>query len=587
MTKALGELVTHSGLFNPGRHTMINNVEVQRFLQLFKGKSNTYVKNELPKEKPQAGEKIKTKITNNEGKVDKDLLSHHLEGDYGVGICPVNAEGKCYFGVLDIDYYKSKIRKILQFIREYQLPLLPFRSKSGGLHVYLMLSKSVSAKTMRETLNLISYYFCLDIIYGKGKVEIFPKQDKAEGFGSSVTLPYFNAENPYTYLLDLDGNQIEFKEALNYIQSHLTTIENVKETLEKLPFSDAPPCIQRLLISGEVGSEDSGRNNFLFSFAVYAKKKYGAGFEDYVKEVNETFEAPLEDSVIDQICNSVSTNEYVYKCKDIPCNGFCNKSECRKREFGLGRDKGHFTGIDYGQLYRYKTAEPYYIWELRLQGQEKWVNVVFKDEGYLLDQKNFAKICVRYLNQAPMQVSNNDWYAILNSVLPNVKDVEVKQETDTSGLSILRNAFITYLSNKQARRDTPFQIRIGLCVRQVVNGQAKYYFTHRGFSDYLRNQKINFDYNMLRETLKTFGAVEDSLSYTNSFGDEVNFPCWSKVEDKDIDEAYVGAMEVEQGDKSNMGVLGVGEATNIATDEPKNEERPYTEEDKKNADSLF
>lgn len=566
---------------------MINNVEVQRFFQLFKGKNNTYVKNELPKEKPQAGEKIKTKITNNEGKVDKDLLSHHLEGDFGVGICPVNAEGKCYFGVLDIDYYKSKIRKVLQFIREYQLPLLPFRSKSGGLHVYLILSKSVSAKTMRETLNLISYYFCLDIIYGKGKVEVFPKQDKAEGFGSSVTLPYFNAENPYTYLLDLEGNQVDFKEALNYIQAHLTTIENVKEALEKLPFSDAPPCIQRLLISGEVGSEDSGRNNFLFSFAVYAKKKYGNGFEDYVKEVNEGFEAPLEDSVIDQICNSVSTNEYVYKCKDIPCNGFCNKSECRKREFGLGRDKGHFTGVDYGQLYRYKTAEPYYIWELRLQGQEKWVNVVFKDEGYLLDQKNFAKMCVRYLNQAPMQVSNNDWYAILNSVLPNVKDVEVKQETDTSGLSILRNAFITYLSNKQARRDTPFQIRIGLCVRQVANGQAKYYFTHRGFSDYLRNQKINFDYNMLRETLKTFGAVEDSLSYTNSFGDEVNFPCWSKVEDKDIDEAYVGAMEVEQGDKSNMGVLGVGEATNIATDEPKNEEKLYTEDDKKNADSLF
>ena len=566
---------------------MINNVEVQRFLQLFKGKSNTYVKNELPKEKPQAGEKIKTKITNNEGKVDKDLLAHHLEGDYGVGICPVNAEGKCYFGVLDIDYYKSKIRKVLHFIREYQLPLLPFRSKSGGLHVYLMLSKSVSAKTMRETLNLISYYFCLDIIYGKGKVEVFPKQDKAEGFGSSVTLPYFNAENPYTYLLDLEGNQVDFREALNYIQNHLTTIENVKEALEKLPFSDAPPCIQRLLISGEIGSEDSGRNNFLFSFAVYAKKKYGAGFEDYVHQVNDTFEVPLEDSVIDQICNSVSTNEYVYKCKDIPCNGFCNKSECRKREFGLGRDKGHFTGIDYGQLYRYKTAEPYYIWELRLQGQEKWVNVVFKDEGYLLDQKNFAKMCVRYLNQAPMQVSNNDWYAILNSVLPNVKDVEVKQETDTSGLSILRNAFITYLSNKQARRDTPFQIRIGLCVRQVVNGQAKYYFTHRGFSDYLRNQKINFDYNMLRETLKTFGAVEDSLSYTNSFGDEVNFPCWSKTEDKDIDEAYVGAMEVEQGDKTNMGVLGVGEATNIATDEPKNEEKPYTEEDKKNADSLF
>ena len=567
---------------------MINNIDAQRFTQLFKGKSNTYVRNELPKEKPELGQKIKTKITNNEGKVDKELLYHHLLGDFGVGICPVNAEGKCYFGVLDIDYYKSKIKRVLHFIKEYQLPLLPFRSKSGGLHVYLMLTKSVSAKTMRDTLNAISYYFSLDTIYGKGKVEVFPKQEKAEGFGSSVTLPYFNFENPYTYLLDLDGNPVEFKEALDYIQHHFTTIEAVKEALEHLPYSDAPPCIQRILLSEEVGGEDTGRNNFLFSFAVYAKKKYGAGFEDYVNQINEHFEVPLESAIVEQTCKSVKDNEYIYKCKDIPCNGFCNKIECRKREFGLGRDKGHFTGVDYGQLYRYMTAEPYYIWKLRLQGQENWKDVIFKDEGYLLDQKNFAKMCVRFLNQAPMQVSNNDWYAILNSVLPNIQDVEVKQESDTSGLSVIRNAFINYLSNKQARRECPYQIKVGLCVRQVNNGQAKYFFTHKGFSDYLRNQKISFDYNMLRETLKNFGAVEDVLQYTNAFGEIMHFPCWSKLEDKDIDEAYLGAMEIENGDKANMGVIGVSEASNVNIPEPKGEgEKPYTEEDMKNAQDLF
>ena len=567
---------------------MINNIDAQRFTQLFKGKSNTYVRNELPKEKPELGQKIKTKITNNEGKVDKELLSHHLDGDFGVGICPVNAEGKCYFGVLDIDYYKSKIKRVLHFIKEYQLPLLPFRSKSGGLHVYLMLTKSVSAKTMRDTLNAISYYFSLDTIYGKGKVEVFPKQEKAEGFGSSVTLPYFNFENPYTYLLDLDGNPVEFKEALDYIQHHFTTIEAVKEALEHLPYSDAPPCIQRILLSEEVGGEDTGRNNFLFSFAVYAKKKYGAGFEDYVNQINEHFEVPLESAIVEQTCKSVKDNEYIYKCKDIPCNGFCNKTECRKREFGLGRDKGHFTGVDYGQLYRYMTAEPYYIWKLRLQGQENWKDVIFKDEGYLLDQKNFAKMCVRFLNQAPMQVSNNDWYAILNSVLPNIQDVEVKQESDTSGLSVIRNAFINYLSNKQARRECPYQIKVGLCVRQVNNGQAKYFFTHKGFSDYLRNQKISFDYNMLRETLKNFGAVEDVLQYTNAFGEIMHFPCWSKLEDKDIDEAYLGAMEIENGDKANMGVIGVSEASNVNMPEPKGEgEKPYTEEDLKNAQEMF
>ena len=566
---------------------MISNIEIKRFTQLFRGKTNTYVRNELPKEKPEAGQKTKTKITNNEGKVDEDLLTSHLEGKFGVGICPVNAEGKCWFGVLDIDYYKSRIKRVLYFIREYQLPLLPFRSKSGGLHVYLMLTKAVSAKTMRETLNQINYYFSLDAIYGKNKVEIFPKQDKAEGFGSSVTLPYFNAESPYTYLLDLDGNPVTFADALTYIQSHLTTIDNVQEALEKLPYNDAPPCIQRALLSEEVGGEDTGRNNFLFSYAVYAKKKYNNGFEDYVKEINEKFECPLEDSVVEQTCESVRNNEYLYKCKDIPCNSFCNKSECRKREFGLGRDRGHFTGIDYGQLFRYKTAEPYYIWKLRLQGQEAWKDVIFKDEGYLLDQRNFAKMCVRYLNQAPMQVSNNDWYAILNSVLPNVQDVEVKQESDTSGTSMLKSAFIDYLSNKQSRRDCPFQINVGLCVRQQVNGVTKYYFTHKGFTDYLRNQKINFDYAMLRETLKLFGAVEDTLIYMNAHDEEIHFPCWSKTEDEDIRSGYARAMEVEDGDKANLSVDGVSEADNKAVHEVQEKEKLYTDEDREKAEDLF
>ena len=566
---------------------MISNTEALRFTQLFRGKANTYVRNELPKEKPGDGQKIKTKITNNEGKVDKELLMNHLEGRFGVGICPVNAEGKCSFGVLDIDYYRPKIKRVLHFIKEYQLPLIPFRSKSGGLHVYLMLSKPVSAKSVRETLSLISYYFSLDEIYGKNKVEVFPKQDKAEGYGSSVTLPYFNAEHTYTYLVDLDGNPMTFKDALVYIQEHTTTIESVKEALNKLPYNDAPPCIQRILLSEEVGGEDTGRNNFLFSFAVYAKKKYGNGFEDYVREINDNFEVPLEDSVVEQTCESVKNNEYLYKCKDIPCNSFCNRSECRKREFGLGRDKGHFTGIDYGQLYRYMTAEPYYIWKLRLMGQEKWVDVIFKDEGYLLDQKNFAKMCVRYLNQAPMQVSNNDWYAILNSVLPNVQNVEVKQETDTSGTSMLQNAFIEYLSNKQSRRDSPYQINVGLCVRSTDNGVTKYYFTHIGFANYLRNQKITFDYAMLRETLKRFGAEEDTFVYMNALEEEVRFPCWSKIEDDNIRKGYARALEVETGDKASFSVESVSDASNTEVKDNPESEKPYTDADMKKAQDLF
>lgn len=149
---------------------------------------------------------------------------------------------------------------------------------------------------------------------------------------------------------------------------------------------------------------------------------------------------------------------------------------------------------------------------------------------------------------------------------------------------MVRFAFIKYLANKQARRDMPSQIRVNLCVRQTVNGVTKYYFTHIGFAEFLKNQKINFDFGMLRETLKQFGAQEDVLVYDDSFGEEKHFPCWSKVEDNSIEDAYNGAMEVEQGDKQ---ALSVGDATNTDEIEVKEDEKPYTDEDKKEGEDLF
>ena len=220
---------------------------------------------------------------------------------------------------------------------------------------------------------------------------------------------------------------------------------------------------------------------------------------------------------------------------------------------------------------------------------KKNYKVVFKDEGYLLDQKNFAKLCIRFLNSAPLQVSNNDWYAVLNTVLPNIEEVEVSQETDTSGKALLRTAFLAYLSNKMAHNDRPYQIHVGLCFRQKVvkdgTGLYKYFFTHQGFADYLKNQKISFDASLLREMLLSFGAEEDVLVYNNAIGEERRCNCWSKVEDKDINEAYTGMLEVEEGDRYFYDNSSVSDASN--TEDKEEEVKPYTEEDMKNAEEMF
>lgn len=568
---------------------MINNVAVVQFFTIFKGNTSFYNRNSLPKERPEGG-KFKTDIITVKEPLTKEIIAEHLEGNIGIGFSPITTDNKVYECILDIDCYDERLNKMFNIIREYELPIIPFRSKSGGLHCYIFFSKAISAKSARELLERIVNTFSLEDIYGKGKVEIFPKQEtlKTGSCGSCICLPYFNIENTYNGMTDCFGNEYSFTEALTYIPKHMTTLEAIKEKLETLPFSDSPPCLQKVILAHLLGEEDSGRNNFLFSFAVYAKKKYGEGFETYVSEVNSTFACPLEDSVVAQICNSISTNEYYYKCKELSC--YCNKSLCKKREFGLGVDakgKSHFSGVEYGTLTRVLTAEPYYKWLLRIQGTEQWKECIFKDEGDLLDQKNFQRVCLRYLNHAPRNVSPNDWNSTLNTVLPNIQEVQVKKESDTSGISLIRNAFVSYLSNKQARRDSPYQIKVGLCVRQTVEGKAKYYFTHRGFTDYLRNQKISFDYNMLRETLKQFGAVEDTLQYTNSFGEEMHFPCWSKAEDADINEAYVGAMEIENGDKTSLSAVSVSEASNTEKVEKKEEEKPYSDKDLEEAENLF
>ena len=204
-------------------------------------------------------------------------------------------------------------------------------------------------------------------------------------------------------------------------------------------------------------------------------------------------------------------------------------------------------------------------------------------------QKNFAKNCVRFLNVAPQQRNPNVWFGTLNKYLANIKDVDVKAESDTSALSMVRQMFIRYLSNKQARRDSPYQIRANLCVRKTYRDEegkvrAKFYFTHTGFAEYLRNNRVAFDQSLLRETLKNFGAVEDVLEYESVAGDAVKFNCWSKEEDKVIDEAYKGEVEIEENDRAYS--QSVSEASNIV-EAPEPSAKPYTENDLKEAEELF
>ena len=85
--------------------------------------------------------------------------------------------------------------------------------------------------------------------------------------------------------------------------------------------------------------QPGSRDNFLFQYAVYAKKKFGENFEQEVYKFHQKyFEDPLTPKEIEKIIKQSDKKDWGYKCKDQPMCSFCNKSKCKIRKFGIGED---------------------------------------------------------------------------------------------------------------------------------------------------------------------------------------------------------------------------------------------------------
>ena len=93
---------------------------------------------------------------------DQDYLDH-LSGKKSIGIQPCDDEGMASFGAIDIDpdYKNFSANKFLQIIEENDLPVIPIKSKSGGLHVYVFMNKPVEESEIRQFLETLLFSFGL------------------------------------------------------------------------------------------------------------------------------------------------------------------------------------------------------------------------------------------------------------------------------------------------------------------------------------------------------------------------------------------------------------------------------------------
>ena len=169
---------------------------VDRFKKIFKGLERAHgcTKVTAPVEN---GVKLKGQSFVVRRPVTDSLWEDHLNGTQSLGIIPINEENQCVWGCVDIDSYAGfDHKKLIDKIKQFNLPLLVCRSKSGGAHVFLFTEQPVTAESMRDKLTEIK------TLLGYGGSEVFPKQiqlKSADDTGNFLNLPYFSGENTTRY----------------------------------------------------------------------------------------------------------------------------------------------------------------------------------------------------------------------------------------------------------------------------------------------------------------------------------------------------------------------------------------------------
>jgi hypothetical protein len=354
-----------------------------------------------------------------------------------------------------------------------------------------------------------------------------------------------------------EGKLIGIAKALPIIETMFTTVKKINTTLKDLPYSDAPFCVQMILLTG-VLSEHEGRNNFVFCVAIYMRLKYGDEFFSVLEEANNCLREPLEEAHVRAIYKSVTDKKREkYLCKEPPCSNYCDKKLCKQREYAPNREKGnHSTGADsWGLLTRYDTGdgkEPYYKWQVRIEENGEYQTVQIDSHKDLLNQLAVQQNCLRDLNWVPVKVREDRW---VNNVLSGLVGIEnrtikVERSADTTEISMLRDAFLRFLTHTQVQKNAqPYMVGLS----KVYHADGKFYFTTKGMLDFFKFDKTPVGRINLREWLIQLGCAENvPLQYEMSTGGKKTIMCWAMPDSDELADMDVFYEDVYECDADNI-----------------------------------
>ena len=393
---------------------------LEQFKKIFSGLEVAYGTTKKTDEFNEKG-KHKTRSSTIKSPPVDSLWQDHLDGkDPALGIVPINEDNKCKWGCIDIDTYPFDHKKFIKKINEKKIPLVIFRSKSGGAHCFLFADDFVPASLIRDKLKEIASSL------GYARAEIFPKQnyirvDRGDT-GSFLNLPYHNAKRTVRYAFDEEGNAISLEEFFKLHERKKLTekelksfkLEEDKEIKIDL-LKGAPPC---LIALSKEGIPDGKRNNAMYNFGVYVKKRFPDTWGTEIFTYNKNFcNPPLDKTEMDIIIGSIDKKDYQYKCKDEPIQSFCDAKKCVLQEFGVGDGA---PGPEIKEIRKYKSDPPIYF---VLVGD----HTVEVDSAILHDPDKFSIACMDQIKMPMMPVGKAIWRKILVKLFKTCEDIEAPQ----------------------------------------------------------------------------------------------------------------------------------------------------------------
>ena len=420
------------------------------------------------------GEKIKGKSFVKREPVTEDMWLKHLQGtEPSLGIIPINDDNKCIWGCIDIDSYAGfDHQKLINKIKLLNLPLIVFRSKSGGAHVFCFTTVPVTAKLMRDKLLSVS------AVLGYGGSEVFPKQvelKSEEDTGNFLNLPYFNGDDTTRYAFQENGEAASMQSFYDSYERNRLTPEQLERLEIKRPqseFSDGPPCIESLT---QTKLKD-GRDRVIYQYIQYAKRKWPEDWPNRINKFNYNyFDPPLDDKTIQDKIKFHSKKELGFKCNEEPMCNHCDKKLCKSREFGIG---GESVFPELNDLQKVELDEPYY-----------WVNVdgervKLDNIDCLIDQRLFRRTVTKQINKKPPRIKPNEFDKYVDLLLAGVEIVKAPQ--GSSILDQLQDHLEEFCSNRTAKSTTKEDILRG----NVWTHEGKHYFIFsKFFHGYLQRKK--------------------------------------------------------------------------------------------------